>query len=60
MKLAKDQHSFVWEDPKTFLNSPDHPRHWFHCREVIVSEGAGGRIVTLHNDKVHGVKDERT
>ena len=58
MKLAKDNYSFRWEDPKTSFNSPGHPRRWFHCREVIVSEDAGSRIVTVHNDKVHGVKND--
>lgn len=57
MKLAKDNYSFEWRDPKTSFNSPGHPRRWFHCREVIMSEGAGGRIVTVHNDVVHGVKN---
>jgi hypothetical protein len=57
MKLAKDNYSYRWEDPKTSFNSPGHPRRWFHCREVIVSEGTGGRIVTVYNDEVHGVKN---
>lgn len=59
MKLTKDKYTvFEWEkDPKILFNNPGHPRRWMHCREVIVPEGAGGRIVTLYNDEVHGVKD---
>jgi hypothetical protein len=55
MKLVKD--SFEWRDPKTTFNSPNHPRRWFHCREVIMPEGAGGRIVTVYNHEIHGAKN---
>jgi hypothetical protein len=57
MKLAKDRYSFEFKDPKTSFNSPGHPRRWFHCREVIVPEGAGGRIVTVYNEERQGEKD---
>ena len=57
MKLATDRYSFEFKDPKTSFNSPGHPRRWFHCREVIVPEGAGGRIVTIYNHEIHGAKN---
>lgn len=57
MKLAEDRYSFEFKDPKISFNSPGHPRRWFHCREVIVSDDAGNRIVTIYNHEIHGAKD---
>lgn len=34
------------------------PRLWLHSREMVVSEDTGRKIVTVHNDEVHGVRNE--
>ena len=55
MKKFRDGQSIGYAAPR---NSNRHPRLWLHCREMIVSEDMARRIVTVHNDEVHGVKND--
>ena len=57
MKKFRDGQSIGYEAPR---NSNRHPRHWFHCREIIVSEATGRRIVTIYNHEIHGAKDGKS
>jgi hypothetical protein len=56
MKMFKDgQNNIVYAAPR---NSNKHATwRWLHCREIIVSEVTGRRILTLDNGEVHGVKN---
>lgn len=54
-KFRDEQNNIGYAVPK---NSSRRPRLWLHSRETTVSEATERRIVTLHNDEVHGVKNE--
>ena len=56
MKMFRDgQNNIVYAAPK---NSNKHATWlWLHSRETIVPEATGRRILTIHNDEIHGAKD---
>lgn len=57
MKMFRDgQNKIVYAASR---NSNKHATWlWLRSRETTVSEATGRRILTLHNDEVHGVKND--